>query len=176
MKDLMRTKSLLSTEIESLLNQQIKKEAHSSALYLSMASWCDRNGFDGSAGFFFKQSDDERHHQLKLYKYVLDMGATAISPEISNIKIEFSSFREVFEDAFEQEISITQSIKNIAARCHKEQDFVTIEFLNWFLKEQREEEYIARRALELFNVIGEQGTGHWDIDKNIGNIKYSGGE
>ena len=93
MKDLMRIKSLLSTEIESLLNQQIKKEAHSSALYLSMASWCDRNGFDGSADFFFKQSDGERNHQLKLYKYVLDMGATAISPEISNIKIEFSSFR-----------------------------------------------------------------------------------
>ena len=101
------------------------------------------------------------------------MGATAISPEVSNIKIEFGSFREVFEDALEQEISITQSFKNIAARCHKEQDFVTLEFLNWFLKEQREEEYVARRALELFEVIGEQGTGYWDIDKNIGNIKYS---
>lgn len=174
MKDLMRIKSLLSTEIESLLNQQVKKEAHSSAIYLSMASWCDRNGFDGSADFFFKQSDEERHHQLKIYKYILDMGGTAISPEIANIKIEFGSFREVFEEALEQEIAITQSFKNIAARCHKEQDFVTLEFLNWFLKEQREEEYVARRALELFEVIGEQGTGLWDIDKNIGNIKYSG--
>lgn len=173
MKDLMRIKSLLSTEIESLLNQQVKKEAHSSAIYLSMASWCDRNGFDGSADFFFKQSDEERHHQLKLYKYVLDMGGTAISPEITNVKIEFGSFREVFEDALDQEIAITQSFKNIVARCHKEQDYVTLEFLNWFLKEQREEEYVARRALELFEVIGEQGTGHWDIDKNIGNIKYS---
>jgi ferritin len=174
MKDLMRIKSLLSTEIEALLNQQVKKEAHSSAVYLSMASWCDRNGFDGSADFFFKQSDEEREHQLKLYKYILDMGGTALSPEISNIKIEYSSFREVFEDALDQEIAITQSFKNIVARCHKEQDYVTLEFLNWFLKEQREEEYVARRALELFEVIGEQGTGHWDIDKNIGNIKYSG--
>ncbi len=174
MKDLMRIKSLLSAEIELLLNQQIKKEAHSSAVYLSMASWCDRNGFDGSASFFFKQSDEERVHQLKLYKYVLDMGATAVSPEISDIKIEFGSFREVFEDALEQEITITQSFKNLAARCYKENDFVTLEFLNWFLKEQREEEYIARRALELFEVIGEQGTGYWDIDKNIGSIKYSG--
>lgn len=174
MKDLMRIKSLLSTEIEALLNQQVKKEAHSSAIYLSMASWCDRNGFDGSADFFFKQSDEEREHQLKLYKYILDMGGTALSPEISNIKIEYSSFREVFEDALDQEIAITQSFKNIVARCHKEQDYVTLEFLNWFLKEQREEEYVARRALELFEVIGEQGTGHWDIDKNIGNIKYSG--
>ena len=48
-----------------------------------------------------------------------------------------------------------------------------MEVLNWFLREQREEEYIARRALELFEVIGENGTGYWDIDKNIGSIKYS---
>lgn len=174
MKDLMRIKSLLSTEIETLLNQQVKKEAHSSAMYLSMVSWCDRNGFDGSAAFFFKQSNEEREHQLKLYKYILDMGGTAISPEISNLKNEFNTFREVFEDALDQEIAITQSFKNIVARCHKEQDYVTLEFLNWFLKEQREEEYIARRAVELFDVIGENGTGYWDIDKNIGSIKYSG--
>lgn len=174
MKDLMRIKSLLSTEIETLLNQQVKKEAHSSAVYLSMASWCDRNGFDGSADFFFQQSNEEREHQLKLYKYILDMGGTAISPEINNIKLEYSTFREVFEDALDQEIAITQSFKNIVARCHKEQDYVTLEFLNWFLKEQREEEYIARRALELFDVIGENGTGFWDVDKNIGGIKYSG--
>ncbi|MES2731538.1 MAG: ferritin [Bacteroidota bacterium] len=173
MKDLMRIKSLLSTEIEELLNLQIKKEAHSSSLYLAMASWCDRNGFDGSADYFFKQAEEERHHQLKLYKFVLDMGATAISPEVTNIKNEFNSFREVFEEALEQEIAITQSFKNIAARCHKEQDFVTMEFLNWFLKEQREEEYIARRALELFEVIGEAGTGRWEIDHHVGQIKYN---
>jgi ferritin len=176
MKDLMRVKSLLSTEIEELLNQQIKKEAHSSAMYLAMASWCDRNGFDGSADYFFKQAEEERHHQLKLYKYVLDMGGTSISPEITNIKIEFNSFREVFEDALEQEIAITQSIKNLAARCHKEQDFVTMEFLNWFLKEQREEEYVARRALELFDVVGEDGTGRWEIDRHVGKIQYNEGQ
>jgi ferritin len=173
MKDLMRIKSLLSTEVEELLNQQIKKEAHSSALYLAMASWCDRNGFDGSADYFFKQAEEERHHQLKLYKYVLDMGGTSISPEITDIKIEFNSFREVFEDALEQEIAITQSFKNLAARCHKEQDFVTMEFLNWFLKEQREEEYVARRALELFYVVGEEGTGRWEIDRHVSKIKYN---
>lgn len=173
MKDLVRVKSLLSTEIEGLLNQQIKKEAHSSSLYLSMASWCDRNGFQGSANHFFSQAEEERHHQLKIFKYVSDMGGTAISPEITNIKLEFNSFREVFEDALEQEIAITQSFKNIAARCHKELDFVTLEFLNWFLKEQREEEYVARRAVELFDVIGEEGTGRWEIDHHIEKIKYN---
>lgn len=173
MKDIIRIKSLISADVEMLLNQQIKKEAHSSSLYLSMASWCDRNGFDNSADYFFKQAEEERSHQLKFFKYVLDMGGTAISPDITNIKNEYSSFREVFEEALEMEVNITQSIKNIAARCHKEQDYVTLEYLNWFFQEQREEEYKARRALELFDVIGEEGTGRWEIDKYVGKIHYS---
>ncbi|MCD8740122.1 ferritin [Mucilaginibacter roseus] len=173
MKDIIRVKSLLSTEIEEVLNQQIKKEAQSASIYLAMASWCDRNGFDNSADYFYKQSEEEREHQLKFFKYVLDMGGTAISPEVTNIKIEYNSFREVFEDALEQEVSVTESIKAIASRCYKEQDFVTLEFLNWFFKEQREEEYKARRALELFEVIGEEGTGRWEIDRHIPKISYS---
>ena len=173
MKDLLRIKSLISTEIESLLNQQVKKEAYSSSVYLSMASWCNRNGYDFSADYFFKQAEEERTHQLKFFKYVLDMGGNSVSPEVTGIKQEYNSFREVFEEALDQEISVTNSIKNIYARCMKEQDFVTMEFLNWFLKEQREEEYKARRALELFEVIGEEGTGRWQIDKHVGEIKYN---
>ncbi|MBD1367043.1 ferritin [Mucilaginibacter sp. ZT4R22] len=172
MKDLIRIKSLISTEVESLLNQQVKKEAYSSSVYLAMASWCNRNGYDFSSEYFFKQAEEERQHQLKFYKYILDMGGNAISPDVTGIKQEYNSFREVFEEALDQEISVTQSIKNIYARCLKEQDFVTNEFLNWFLKEQREEEYKARRALELFEVIGEEGTGRWQIDKHVGGIKY----
>jgi len=172
MKDLLHIKSVIPTEIEALLNQQVKKEALSSSIYLSMASWCNRNGYDFSSDYFFKQAEEERVHQLKFYKYILDMGGNAISPEVTGIKQEYNSFREVFEEALDQEISVTQSIKNIYARCMKEQDFVTMEFLNWFLKEQREEEYKARRALELFEVIGEEGTGRWQIDKNVGQIKY----
>jgi ferritin len=172
MKDLLRIKSLISTEIEALLNQQVKKEAYSSSVYLSMASWCNRNGYDFSADYFFKQAEEERMHQLKFFKYILDMGGNSVSPDVTGINRSITRFREVFEEALDQEISVTNSIKNIYARCMKEQDFVTNEFLNWFLKEQREEEYKARRALELFEVIGEEGTGRWQIDKHVGEIKY----
>ncbi|WP_293299327.1 ferritin [Pedobacter sp. UBA4863] len=173
MKDIMRVKCSISEDVETLINQQIKKEAHSSAIYLGMASWCARNGYEGAAAYFFKQADEERDHQMKFFKYVLDMGGNAVTPEISNIKQEYNSFREVFEEALEQEISVTQSIKNIAARCQKENDFLTLDFLNWFFKEQREEEIKARRAVELFDVIGEEGTGRWQIDKAVGAISYN---
>ena len=99
MKDLLRLRTSLSEEIETLLNEQIKVEAHSSAVYLAMSSWCNRNGFDYSAGYFQKQSGEEREHMLKLFNFINDLGGKAISPEVVNIPQEFESFRGVFEQA-----------------------------------------------------------------------------
>ncbi|WP_439880059.1 ferritin [Pontibacter sp. MBLB2868] len=172
MKDLLRLRTSLTEEIEKAINDQIKMEAESSAMYLSMSSWCDRNGFDFSAGYFKKQSDEEREHMLRLFKYVSDMGGRAVSPDITNTQIEFESFRSVFEQALQQEIAVTQSLNRMADRCQKAKDYVTFTFLQWFLKEQIEEEYVARRALELFEVIGEDGTGSYEIDKRVPKITY----
>jgi len=172
MKDLLRLRTSLTEEIEQILNEQIKMEGEASAMYLAMSSWCDRNGFDFSAGYFKKQSDEEREHMLRLFKFVSDMGGRAVSPSISNIQVEYDSFRSVFEIALQQEIAVTQSFNRIADRCQKAKDYVTFAFLQWFLKEQIEEEYVARRALELFDVIGEDGTGHYEIDKRVPKITY----
>ncbi len=172
MKDLLRLRTSLSEEIEKLLNEQIKVEAHSSAVYLAMSSWCNRNGFDYSAGYFQKQSGEEREHMLKLFNFVNDMGGQALSPEVVNIPQDFESFRTVFEQALQQEIYVTQQFNRMADACFRSKDFMTFQFIQWFLKEQIEEEYVARRALELFDVIGEEGTGRYEIDKAVPKIKY----
>ncbi|MGV3508059.1 MAG: ferritin [Sphingobacteriaceae bacterium] len=172
MKDLLRLRTSLSEEIENLLNEQIKNEAYSSAVYLAMASYCNRNGFDYSAGHLEKQSNEERGHMLKIFKYVNDLGGRAISPEVTNVPQEFESFRGVFELALQQEIKVTSQLNRIADQCMKLKDYTTFEFIQWFLKEQIEEEYVARRILELFDVIGEEGTGRWQIDKHIPKVSY----
>jgi ferritin len=172
MKDLLRLRTSLTEEIEKVLNEQIKMEAEASAMYLAMSAWCDRNGFDNSANYFKEQSDEERTHMLRLFKYVSDMGGRAVSPDITNTQTEYDTFRGVFEQALQQEIAVTQSFNRIADRCQKSKDYVTFSFLQWFLKEQIEEEYVARRALELFDVIGEDGTGRYEIDKRVTKIKY----
>lgn len=169
-------RTLLKDDIERILNEQIKMEAHSSAIYLAMASWCDRNGFDYSAGYFYKQSNEERKHMLKLFKYVADMGGTAISPEITNVPQDFAGFRDIFELALEQEVAVTHSINRIVDAARRLYDFQTEQFMMWFVKEQIEEEYVARRAVELFEVIGEEGVGRYMIDKAIPKISYDGGE
>lgn len=173
MKDLLRLKTSLSEEIEHILNEQIRHEAFASSLYLSMSSWSDQQGLDFSAAFFEKQSGEEREHMLKLFRYVNDRGGKAISPEVTLIPQDFPSFRSLFEKTLEQEMFVTQQFNIIADKCMKAKDYVTFNFVQWFLEEQVEEEYIARRILDMFDVIGEEGTGRWEIDKNIPKVSYN---
>lgn len=172
MKDLLSLKTSLHEEIEAILNEQIRHEAYASSLYLSMSSWCDDQGLDFSADFFAKQSEEERTHMLKLFKYVNDRGGKAISPEVVNIPTDFESFRGIFEQTLQQEMFVTNQFNNIADKCMRLKDFVTFQFIQWFLEEQVEEEYVARRILEMFDVIGEEGTGKWEIDKHIPRVAY----
>lgn len=175
MKDLLKLKTSLSEEIENILNEQIKIEGHASALYLAMSSWCDDQGLDNAADFFARQSDEERQHMLKLFKYVSDRGGRPISPEITNVPVDFESFRGIFEQTLEQEMFVTEQFNNIADKCMKMKDYVTFNFLQWFLEEQVEEEYVARRILEMFDVIGEEGTGRWEIDRHLVKVTYDEG-
>ena len=170
MKDLLRARTSLKEEIEILLNNQIKMEAEASAKYLAMASWCDSNGYRNSAKYFIKQAGEEREHMMKIFEYVMTVGGTAVSPEVPAVRQEFPSFKSVFEIALVSEISVTQSINRIVTQSRKEEDYATENFLQWFVNEQIEEEDNARRAIELFDVIGEDGTGRYQIDKAIAKI------
>lgn len=174
MKDLLRRQHVLKEEIVDLLNRQIKMEAHSSASYLAMAAWCDVRGYDFSANFFFKQSDEERKHKLKLFHYLCDMECEAISPTVGESEHDFGSLREVYEKALEHEIAVSDSIHEIVQACRKYNDVATEEFLRWFVMEQIEEEFVARKALELFDVLGEDKIALAMFEERILNIKYDG--
>ncbi len=161
----------ITKETEDLLNNQIVMEGKSSAAYLSMASWCETKGYDTSAAFLFKHSEEERMHMLKLIHYVNTAGGHGLQPEITGIKHTFKSLREVFETVLDHELEVTKSINRIVDHCFSIKDFATFNFLQWYVMEQREEETLARRAVELFNLIGEEGVGLWLIDQEIGKLE-----
>lgn len=163
-------KRSLTQATEDLLNRQIQMEGSSSAAYLSMASWCEMTGYENSAKFLYMHAEEERGHMLKIFHYVNEAGGHAIQPEIKDIKHLFTSLREVFEEILQHEIAVTNSINEIVNHCYEIKDFTTMNFLNWFVEEQREEETLARRAVELFDLIGEDGVGLWTIDKEILNL------
>lgn len=172
MKDLVRQKLSIHVDIMDLLNEQIKKEAQSSSIYLAMASWCDQNALDNSAKFFYEQSAEEREHMMKIFRFINDNGGTAYSPEVTNINHDFNSLEEVFESALDQEISVTKSIHNIVLKCRKVHDLTSENFLQWFIHEQMEEEQTIRRALELFDLMGTEGFALKLIDERIPQIRH----
>jgi ferritin len=160
----------LTSETEKLLNTQIEMEGASSAYYLAMASWCDVKGFANSAQFLYLHAEEERQHMLKLFSYVNDAGGHALHPRISDLRHNYDSLRQVFELILEHEIKVTRSINKLVDHCFGIKDFTTFQFLQWFVTEQREEETLARRALELFDIIGEEGVGLWTIDQEMGKL------
>lgn len=164
-------KRSLTKETEELLNKQINMEGKSSAAYLSMASWCETKGYDISAQFLYKHSEEERMHMLKLFRYINAAGGHALQPAITDIQQEFKSLREVFESVLHHELEVTKSINNIVDHCFQIKDFATFNFLQWYVMEQREEETLARRAVEIFDIIGEEGVGLWMIDQEIGKLE-----
>lgn len=172
MKDLARLRTSVKEPVELVLNQQIQMEMVSSSKYLAMAGWCDRMGLDHSAGFFYKQSEEERKHAMKIFHYLTDQGGTAYSPEVPAVPQEFDTLRAVFEGALEQEIAVTDSINRIVGVCRREGDYATEELMKWFVKEQVEEEYIARRCLELIDQIPADQI--YYLDKKLASVTYDG--
>ena len=168
-----RLKCSLSQATEQLLNQQVGMEGKASAHYLAMASWCDTQGYKCAAKFLYDHAEEERGHMLRLFHYINDAGGHAIHPEITEMQHTFQSFRQIFEQILIHEVKVTQAIHHLVEHCFATKDFATYNFLQWFVAEQAEEEVLARRAVELFDVIGEEGIGLYTIDKEIGALQES---
>ncbi len=166
-------KTSLIPEVEKRLNNQVKIEAESSMFYLSCASWCEYNGYENAAAFLHGHSEEERTHMMKIFKYINSSGGHAAAPEIRSMRHDFESLREIFELLMEHEIKVSVSINDMAEFCFRAKDFTSFNFLQWFIAEQREEEEICRRALELFDIIGTEGQGLWMIEQELAKLAQS---
>jgi len=169
-KTIVTRKTSLAEKTEALLNEQVAMESSSAAYYLAAASWCEKEGHENAAAYLYRHTDEERSHMMKIFHYINQAGGHALAPSLSDIRHHYSSLREVFEEALEHELAVTRSINDIADHCFQSKDFATFQFLQWFVIEQREEEVLSRRAVELFDVIGEEAQGLWIIDQEIGKI------
>ena len=85
---------MVSSIIEKALNQQIKIEAESSQIYLAMASWAEKQGFEGVASFMYAHSDEERMHMLKMVKFINERGGHAQISELAKPPVSFGSFKD----------------------------------------------------------------------------------
>ncbi len=164
---------MLTKKIESALNEQIENEAYASFLYLSMATWCDREGLGGCAEFLYRQSEEERDHMMRMINYINEMGYHAVIPGIKQAPVEYSSIQELFQMVYKSELGVTAKINAIIDLCYKEDDHMTLNFMQWFVSEQREEEAMVRHILDKLKLVGTGPQHLYFIDQELQKINQS---
>ncbi|WP_271406124.1 ferritin [Tenacibaculum soleae] len=165
---------MLSKAIEKALNEQIKIEAESSQVYLSMACWAEIQGFEGVAQFMYAHSDEERMHMLKLVKFVNERGGHALVSDLAAPSAEFGSFKDMFQTLFDHEVMVSKSINDLVHITLEERDYATHNFLQWYVSEQIEEEALARNILDKINLIGDDKGGLYLFDNDVKQIVAQG--
>lgn len=161
---------MLKDRMNDALNAQIGMESYASFLYLSMSSWCDRNGLTGSAQFFRRQSEEETMHMLKIVDYIMDTDGTALVSGIERPPSDFESIVEVFKATLEHEKKVTASIHSLVDLANELNDHATHHFLQWYVEEQREEESLIRSILDKIQLIGDGPMSLYYIDKEVETI------
>jgi len=158
---------MISEAIQEALNKQIRIEGESSQIYLAMASWAELQGLEGVAEFMYNQSDEERMHMLKLFKYVNERGGHAQVTQLDGPALEFGSFKDMFETLFKHELFVSESINELVHLTFENKDYATHNFLQWYVAEQIEEEAQARMILDKIKLIGDNPAGLYLFDNDI---------
>ncbi len=151
----------LSPSIAEALNNQLTKEAYASQIYLSYASWADSEGYGGIANFLFRHAQEERNHMMKILEYILKRGGKVKIDAIPSPPADPQNVQACFEKAFAHEVDNTNAIYRIVKMSFTEEDWATWNFMQWFVKEQTEEETMVQNLLDKIKIAGGK-----DMDNN----------
>ena len=162
---------MISKKMEKAINEQINKEFYSAYLYLAMAGYCAAQGLNGFAHWFRGQFGEEQGHAMKFIGYLNEQGATLKLAAIEEPPAEFKSPVDTFEQTYKHEQFVTRSINSIMDVAVAEKDYATQQFLQWFIKEQVEEEATAADLLGKLKLVGDKSHALLMIDSKLGERK-----
>lgn len=145
---------MIEKELEAAMNRQVVNELYASNAYLTVASYMDMQGLKVLAGFFFKQSEEERTHALKFVHYLLDVGGRPVIGPIPEPKTDLANVEAAVQRSLEQEIEVTRQINELMALAQTNNDYAAVSFLRWFVDEQVEEQAAMNDLLALIRHAG----------------------
>ncbi len=160
----------LSESICQALNTQMTKEAHASQIYLSYGSWANAEGYEGISNFLFRHANEERTHMMKILEYILERGASVKVEAIPAPPPDPTGVYDCFQKVFSHEVDNTTGIYKIVKMSLQEEDWATWNFIQWFVKEQTEEETMVMNMLDKLKIAGgEKATGEslYSLDRDI---------
>ncbi|WP_204140501.1 non-heme ferritin [Halomicronema sp. CCY15110] len=164
---------MLSQAMSDRLNKQINLEMYSSHLYLQMASWCAYQSLDGCEEFLRLHAQEEAEHMHRLLGYMHETGAFVVLGGMDAPPTQYESVQTLFEKIYEHEVHITRSINELVHFANKEPDYSTLQFLQWYVAEQHQEEFLMKSILDKIKLIGTEGQGLFLIDQEIGKLATS---
>lgn len=159
---------MISKTLEAALNKQVNRELYSAYLYLAMSSYFETVSLKGCAKWMRLQAKEEQMHALKFYDYIIARGGKVTLDAIEAPKSKWTSAGKVFEEVYAHEQKVTGMINGLVDLAIREKDHATFETLQWFVKEQVEEEEHASDILNQIRIIGDVPGHLFCLDHQLG--------
>ena len=157
---------MISKKMAATINRQITEELYSAYLYFSFSAYATHTGLNGAATWFWVQGQEEMTHAWRFINYLNDVGEHVILDAIAKPPSEFKSLTQMFEETLKHEKKVTALISALANLAEQEKDHASREMLQWFVKEQVEEEKNATEILAKLKLAGSAGL--FLVDKDLG--------
>lgn len=144
-----------SKRVNDALNAEIGLEFFAHLQYVAMAVYFESRSLDKLAAFFYNQAEEEKMHALMIIKYLVETGGTVNIPAIDQPKQEFASALELAQLFLDQEKHVTDQFYKMNAMALEDGDYISQNFLQWFIAEQREEMATASKLIDLIRMAGD---------------------
>lgn len=164
---------MLNKKLEEALNAQINAEFWSAYLYLSMSADMSAKGLPGVANWFAIQFKEEQDHAMKFFNYVISRGGKVCLKPIEAVDTKWECPLDAYTKTLEHEQKVTAMVNSLYALALEEKDYATQSMLKWFIDEQVEEEENAQAIIDTLKLIGNNGYGLYQLDKELAARVYT---
>ncbi|MBE7030825.1 MAG: ferritin [Ruminococcaceae bacterium] len=164
---------MMDAKVHELLNQQINKEFYSAYLYLDFSNYFEDAGLDGFANWYMIQAQEERDHAMLFYQYLQNENQKVTLDAIAKPDKTFAEHMDVLKAGLEHEKYVTSLINEIYAAAYDVKDFRTMQFLDWFVKEQGEEETNANDLITKMELFGSDPKSLYMLNQELAARVYS---
>ena len=164
---------MLDSRVVELLNQQINKEFYSAYLYLDFSNYYYDIGLDGFGNWYRIQAQEERDHAMLFLQYLQNNGEKISLEAIDKPSVELVCAKAILGEGLKHEQYVTSLIHNIYDVAYSVKDFRTMQCLDWFVKEQGEEETNADNLVKKFELFGDDPKSLYMLDNELGARVYA---
>lgn len=164
---------MLSEKLQAAINDQINAELWSAYLYLAMSLDAEAKGFKGVANWFYIQWLEEQDHARIFMNYLNSRDCKVELQPIAEVRTEWTSVLEMFQETLRHEKIVTARINNLAAIAAEDKDFASSNMLVWFINEQVEEEESARDMIFATEAVDGNKYGMYQLDKELATRTYT---